>query len=1087
VSKTIIKSDIEDTYALSSMQQGMLFQYQMAPESGYYIQQLVCSFRENLNVDAFKKAWEGILGRYQVLRTAFRWEGLEEPRQDVYIKVELPFETQDWQHLSADRQQSQFREFLKADRKRVFNLTETPLLRLSLIHLGDASYRFVWTYHHIILDGTSRRVILEELFAIYDAIRRGETPNLPPTIPYRDYIDWSQQQDTSKSEGYWRELLRGYNPAPIGSTQTIGYLESEREYAEIQASLPKEVTESLRALASENQLTLNAIVQGAWALLLSRYSGEDDVIFGEVRAGRHWTSDKAKSMVGLFIHTVPMRVQVRPEAKLLPWLREIRQSATARREHENTPLIQIQGWSGVPRGMSLFESLYVYDNYHLNTRMRSKGDDWQNREFRLIEDNGFPITIDIYAESELIIKITCEKHRFDNADVKSMLGHLKRLLEGIAADADRPLAEFPMLTDAERRQILVEWNDTRVDYPQDKLIHQIFEAQAEKMPDSTAVVFEGESLTYRELNQRANQLAHYLKSNGVGPESLVGIAVERSLEMIVGLYGILKAGGAYVPLDPTYPAERVAYMMEAANVPVLLTQQGLLERIPPSKARVVCLDTDWESLIASQSTENPTCEAKLENLAYVIYTSGSTGKPKGAMNTHGSILNRLLWMQDAYRLNSEDAVLQKTPFSFDVSVWEFFWPLMFGARLVVARPEGHKDSDYLIKTIIAERVTTMHFVPSMLQIFLMARDVEKCTSLRQVICSGEALTPELQKRFFTRLNAKLYNLYGPTEAAVDVTYWECQQESNLKTVPIGRPVANTQMYILDRNMQPVPVGIPGELYIGGVQVARGYYNRPELTAETFIPDPVRGDPKARLYKTGDSCRYLPDGNIEYLGRLDFQVKIRGNRIELGEIEALLGQHPAVREVVVTAREDTPGDLRLVAYIVFHQNQAVSSGELREYVKQKLPDFMVPSFFVTLDKLPLTPNQKIDRKALPAPEKGKTGSEGAYVPPKNELQRTIAGIWQAVLNVPEVSMNDNFFELGGHSLLLVQAYYRIHEITDKELTMTDLFKYPTISALAEYLSRDTSVEDHSFMEGSVKRAEARRKAIQQRQRVRQKTR
>ncbi len=1077
------KNNIEDTYSLSPMQQAMLFHYQLASEAGVYVQQLVGSLRENLNVEAFKKAWDSVAGRYHILRTAFRWEGLKEPLQDVYDKVEVPFEEQDWRHLSADEQTVKYEEFLKSDRKRGFNMAEKPLMRVTLFRLGEASYRFVWTYHHIIVDGRSRTLIVEDVFKYYDAIGHGQEPDLSEPRPYRDYIDWLQEQDTSKSEDYWKALLKDFKaPNPISLSQASSFIdEKDRVKAEAETRLSESLTTKLKTTAKQNRLTLNILLQGAWALLLNRYSGEGDVVFGVVRAGRHWTNQDRNSMVGLFVCTLPMWVRVLPEQSLLENFSEIRQTMVAMRPYEATPLVDIQRWSEVLPGRPLFDSIFVY--YEMETFFWSQEGAWRNREFNLLEDNGFPITLDVYAESELLLKITYDQHQYDKATIQRMLGHLKTLLEGIASDPERSPAELPVLTDSERHQIITEWNDTRVDYPKDKLIHQIFEAQAAKTPDSTAVVFEGQSLTYRELNQRANQLANYLKSSGVGPESLVGIAVERSIEMIVGLYGILKAGGAYVPLDPTYPAERVAYMMKDASVPVLLTQQRLLEKLPPGNARVVCLDTEWDNLIANQSTENPTCEATLENLAYVIYTSGSTGKPKGAMNQHGGILNRLLWMQDAYQLTASDAVLQKTPFSFDVSVWEFFWPLMFGARLVVARPEGHKDGDYLVKAIIDEKITTLHFVPSMLQMFLMAKDIENCTSLRQVICSGEALTTEHQNRFFARSKAKLHNLYGPTEAAVDVTYWECRQDSDLKTIPIGRPVANTRMYILDGNMQPVPVGVTGELYIGGAQVARGYHNRPELTAEKFIPDPFGDDPKGRLYKTGDATRYLPDGNIEYLGRLDFQVKIRGNRIELGEIETLLVQHPAVREAVVMAREDTPGDLRLAAYIVFNQDQEVPVGEIRDYVRQKLPDFMVPSFFITLEKLPLTPNQKVDRKALPAPEKEKIVSGEAYVPPRNELQRTIAATWQEVLNIPKVGVNDNFFELGGHSLLLVQVYYRIHEIIDKEFTLTDLFTYPTVSTLAEYLSGDKDVADESVMQGSVKRAEARRTAIQQRRKVR----
>jgi amino acid adenylation domain-containing protein len=1079
-------NNIEGSYPLSPVQRGMLFHYQFAPGSGVDIEQLVCTFNEELDIPAFIKAWECVVSRYHTMRTGFRWEGLEEPLQDVYSRVNLPFEIQDWRYLSADAQHSKFEEFMKYDRKRGFNLAEAPLTRLTLFHLDEHSYQLIWTFHHMIADGRSHPVILNEVFKIYDAICRGEDLNLSQPRPYQDYINWLQKQDISKSEAFWRDFLAGFRcPTPVGSFQTMETFSSrESELSEIEMRLSERVTTSLRALAQQSQLTLSTIIQAAWALLLSRYSEEGDIVFGVVRAGRQWAGESADSMVGNFIYTLPMRICISPEESIISWLKKIRQSQVELREHENSPLVEIQGWSDVPRGTPLFDSIVVFDNYDLNTFMRSGGDNWQNREFHLIENNGYPVTLYVYAESEIILKIAFDKERFNDNTINRMLGHLKRLLEGIAEDSTRPLSILPMLTEAERHQILVEWNDTKVDYPQDKLIHQIFESQVERSPDSIAVVFEGERLTYKELNQRANQLARYLKSLGVGPETLVGIAVERSLEMVIGLYGILKAGGAYVPLDPSYPAERVAQMIEDAGVPVIITQAKLLDRLPPRKAMVICLDKDWDELIAGQSMDNPSCEVTLDNLAYTIYTSGSTGKPKGVMNTHRGILNRLLWMQDAYRLTASDRVLQKTPFSFDVSVWEFFWPLMFGACLVVARPEGHRDSDYLVKTIIDQRITTIHFVPSMLQIFLMAKDVEKCTSLRQVICSGEALPLDLQNRFFARLNAKLHNLYGPTEAAVDVTYWGCQRESDLNTVPIGRPIANTRMYILDGYMQPVPIGVAGELYIGGVQVARGYLNRPELTAEKFIPDPFSANSEARLYRTGDSARYLPDGNIEYLGRLDFQVKIRGNRIELGEIESVLSQHPEVREVCVLAREDIPGDQRLVAYVIPDNNQEQLTGELRKYMQQKLPEFMIPSYFLALDTFPLTPNQKIDRKALPAPDRVKIRSEVSYTPPKNELQQTIADIWQELLSVPKVGVDDNFFELGGHSLLIVQVYYRLRELIDRELTITDMFRFPTINALTEYLSYDLDNDKQISVQESADRAKARKAAIMRRRQVRQ---
>jgi amino acid adenylation domain-containing protein len=530
---------------------------------------------------------------------------------------------------------------------------------------------------------------------------------------------------------------------------------------------------------------------------------------------------------------------------------------------------------------------------------------------------------------------------------------------------------------------------------------------------------------------------------------LVGLCLERSLEMLVGLLGILKAGGAYVPLDPEYPEVRLSFMVHDSNIPLLLTQARLLKGVPTHNAQVIQLDADWP-LIAGESTETRKSGGTAQDLAYVIYTSGSTGQPKGAMNTHLAIVNRLLWMQDAYRLQQSDRVLQKTPISFDVSVWEFFWPLMTGARLVLAVPGGHRDSTYLADLIAREKVTTLHFVPSMLDIFLREKEVgSSCASLKRVFCSGEALPVELQDRFFSQLSAELHNLYGPTEAAVDVTYWVCQRSSSLRTIPIGRPIANIQMYILDSRLEPVPVGVSGELHIGGIGLARGYLNRPELTAEKFIPDPFSQAPEARLYKTGDLARYRPDGAIEYLGRLDFQVKLRGFRIELGEIETVLKQHPSVREAVVVAREDAPGDRRLVAYVA-SVGESVPAGELRENLKARLPAYMIPSAFVFIETFPLTPNGKLDRKALPVPEGPSPEPDGLYVAPRTPTEEALANIWREVLNLKQVGIHDNFFELGGHSLLATQVISRVRDAFELEITLGALFEAQTIDGLAEQI-------------------------------------
>ena len=589
-------------------------------------------------------------------------------------------------------------------------------------------------------------------------------------------------------------------------------------------------------------------------------------------------------MVGLFINNLPVRGRIENDVLVLELLKDLQRQNVELRNHENTPLPLIHNWSEIAKGIPLFETLYVFDKGTYDSPFHARGGRWLNLDLFERSQTNYPITFYAFATSEVLLRIEYDPNRFEEWLIKRMLRQMRVLLKEMMNYLHDSAKSVPFLIEEDRSD-LASWNATERTYDLNQTLIQLFERQVERSPDAVALVYENCALTYRELASRVNQLGKFLQRFGVGPEVLVGLFMDRSIEMVVGIYGILKAGGAYVPLDPEYPGDRLDFMIEDTKVPVILTQQHLMQRLPQVAARVICLDSEWDA-IASESGRDLEGEATANNAAYVIFTSGSTGRPKGAVNEHRGIVNRLLWMQDEYHLTSEDRILQKTPFSFDVSVWEFFWPLQVGAQLVIAKPGGHRDNAYLIDMIRNHGITTLHFVPSMLQMFLEEPEVKSCISIRRVICSGEALSYELQKRFFERLNTELHNLYGPTEAAVDVTYYECQRESNLRTVPIGRPVANTRIYILDPSMQPVPVGVGGELHIGGVQVARGYLNRPELTAEKFIPDPFSEDPEARLYKTGDLARYLPDGNIEYLGRMDYQVKIRGLRIELGEIESV---------------------------------------------------------------------------------------------------------------------------------------------------------------------------------------------------------
>lgn len=658
-----------------------------------------------------------------------------------------------------------------------------------------------------------------------------------------------------------------------------------------------------------------------------------------------------------------------------------------------------------------------------------------------------------------------------SGDVERMQAQFNTLLR---AAIDRPgavPAALELVPEGDRIQ-LEQWNKTFRDYDLDTCLHYMFEAQVEQDPDAVAVTFGDTRLTYAELNERANQLGHHLRSRGVGPDVRVGVLAERSVEMVVALYGVLKAGGAYVPMDPDYPADRLSFMMDDADVPFLLTQEHLLGLVPANGPTVICLDRDWQA-IAEEAAENPAHINEPSHLAYVIYTSGSTGRPKGAMNEHRGIVNRLIWMQEAFGLDGGDRVLQKTPFSFDVSVWEFFWPLQVGARLVVAEPGGHMDPAYLVRTIQQEAITTLHFVPSMLQLFVTAAGIEECSSLRRIICSGEALPRELQDRLFAQLDTELHNLYGPTEAAVDVSWWACDPASALNFIPIGRAIANTQLHVLDGELRPVPIGVAGELHIGGVQVARGYLNRPELTAEKFIDDPFRAG--GRLYKTGDLARFLPDGNVEFLGRIDHQVKIRGLRIELGEIEAVLNTHPGVREAIVMAREDTPGDKRLVGYFVA-EAATPGAAELARHLATDLPEYMIPGAFVELAAFPLTPNGKIDRKVLPPPRK--PAPSATFAPPTSGVERQIAEIWSAILDVEDIGLRDTFFDLGGHSLLVMQLAQELTRAFDREVAVSAVFRYPTVEQQARFLADGdgpaSPVEDESANQRQRKAAAARRR-------------
>ncbi len=1426
--------EIENNFPLSPMQQGMLFQELADKGSGVNIEQIVCSLREPVSVAAMETAWSQVVNRHESLRSYFQPEGLDEPRQHVLPTVNVPLEVHDISGKTSEAQAETFAKYLEDDRLTGFSLEQAPLLRLAIFCFGDTDFRLVWSFHHIIVDGRSQSVVLREVFSLYDALCDGQRPELEDPPQQRDFIDWLNCEDRSGREVFWREYLQGITaptPLVVDKRQSTGG-EDKRARGERQIELSSELLSSLLKLANENDVTLNTLVQGAWSLLLHRYSGEENIVFGAARAVRSW-SPSAKRMVGLCMNTVPLRIAVSPDMSLLPWLQELRDQQSLVRDFENTSLVRIKGWSDIPANSPLFESLVVFDRGSLNSALQADGGAAPNRDFQLIEDTGFPLTLYAFEKPIFLLKLAYDRARFDDDAIIKMLGHLTSLLESLVRTPFGRLGDLALLTATEQHQLLAQWNQTESDLPAESCIHELIEAQARETPQAVALVFGNVELTYAELNAKANQLAHYVRKLGVQPDVLVGIYMDRSLDMMVGLLAILKAGGAYLPLDPTYPSKRIAFMVEDAKIGVLVTQSSLVEKLPPHNARVVCVDGDW-SLISSESVEDVESGVTGENLSYVIYTSGSTGKPKGVMVRHRNVINFFVGMDVHLNPDPPGVWLAVTSLSFDISVLELLWTLARGFQVVlytgtdqeiapvatsrtsqkqasgqqqiemslfyfasdegenvqdkyrlliegakfadengfvaVWTPERHfhafgglypnpsvagaaiavltkrvqiragscvlplhnpirvaeewslvdnlskgrvgisvasgwHPNDFVIapqnyeerNEIMARGIDTVRRLwrgetvslpgpkgdevqvsilprpiqPELplwvtaagnpetfrkagenganmlthllgqsidelaekLEIYRQARrasnhgpgeghvtlmlhtfvadsesfvrsqvhqplkdylrsaaglikkyaysfpafktsgngagdvdtafeqlsdqDMEallehsfnryyetsglfgtpeqcvemvnklkqigideiaclidfgvpseivlqhlphlnrlreltsrsgkathdrdgsipalidrhgvthfQCTpsmatmlaidehareslqSLSKMMVGGEAFPPQLAADLRSLVDGDVINMYGPTET----TIWSTTQtvEGVNGSVPIGRPIANTQLYVLNKDFQPVPVGVPGELFIAGEGVVRGYHDRPQLTKERFIDNPFVDTPHANMYRTGDLVRYRADGVLEFLGRIDHQVKIRGHRIELGEIEAVLSRHAKAKEVVVVAQQDPAGNDRLVAYCVPKQQEKLSAEEIREFLQDQLPAQMVPSAFVILDALPLTPNGKVDRKALPKPDQVGRSLGAKLVAPRTQIEKDLMSIWRDTLGVKEISIQDSFFDVGGDSLSAVRVAYLTSKHFKVDFPLQMLLQATTVEQLAKAL-------------------------------------
>jgi len=1094
--------DISKIYNVSPMQEGMLFHYLLDPLHQAYLVQIQYRLEGEIDEKIFTKSCQQLQDQYEIFRTAIVHKKVKRPRQ-VVLK-HRPTQVQIHRLNEKENKTTLLEDIKTQDRKKGFHLQSETLIRYTLIKTDPGQYLLLITYQHMILDGWSTNLLLKNLIAIYDHLKN-EKPFMQENHPtYQEYIEWLNSQDMEAAADYWQENLKNFDrlsriPPPERANTDENQEYKKREYT---LTVPPEINRQLQQTAARLKVTQNIMLQTAWTILLQRYCGTHDIVFGNVISGRNIPLPGIEKIMGLFINTVPMRITLESGQSFSEIAHRLQEKLLKSQQFGFLALGEIQKYASIQG--SLLEHLYIYENYPVEKEIRSR---------RLAEKVGFNITertgseqtnyylnLLIIPREELLIHIQYYENIYPSPFISNLAGAILKILEQAVQNPEEKADNYEIITPSEKQQLLEEFNNTKAAYPKDKTVHHLFLEQVVKNPHRIALLGtpshlseqqlrEHEkmnrnsiySISYKELNQRTQQLASLLHRKGIGPDKVAAIMVKRSLETITGIFAIIKAGGAYMPIDPGYPEERINYMLTDSRTKILLhsNTNKPLKSIDRSINQISFEKTNLENL--SEIPYIPT-DLKPVNLAYIIYTSGSTGKPKGVLIEHQPLMNRLNWMQKKYPLDRHDTILHKTPFTFDVSVWEIFWWSMIGAKVCLLNPGGEKDPRIILRYIERYHITVMHFVPSMLNLFLdnLNQSPDRCkplTGLKQVIASGEALTPA-QVRLFNRLLSlrctRLANLYGPTEATIDVTYYDCPTSDKIQSVPIGKPIDNINLYVLYKDKQIQPFDVAGELGIVGDGLARGYLNRPELTAEKFLAQDrhelpwlnfnqkfLQGGPggavfsksappgRRRLYKTGDLAKWQPDGNIEYLERIDNQVKIRGNRIELGEIQAYLMQMNEIKEAVIAPITDKSGTKTLCAYLVTGTQQNFSPQQLKENLEQKLPDYMIPSYFVPLKQIPLTPNGKIDYKSFPLPEKNLL-TEGEYIAPKNHLENQLQNIWQNLLNLERISVTQSFFQLGGNSLSAMKMAFEIHKQLGIEIPLWDIFDNPTISQIARLI-------------------------------------
>lgn len=1047
-------STIEDIYPLTSLQEGLLFHTLMLPGSGIYIMQDSFSMVGKIDTELFREAWQCVIDRHTVLRTSVIWECSGRPHQIVHRQALLPFGYFNWDGYSEAEQKARLEVLLEKELREGFELAQPPLMRIRLIHFGADRYHCVRSYHHILMDAWCDSIILADFKSCYFSLLQGKCLPKGPSKTYRDYIAWLQRQDAIRAERFWRDALEGFtDPTPLVVDKPV--LEAERSGAEVGdviTYLSAADTEKLAALTRKYRLTPNTVAQAAWAFVLARYSGRKDVLFGVTVAGRPAHLPGIEEVIGLFINTLPLRVAVDPERTVLHVLQILLQQNLELRQFEYAPLVDIQAWSTIPNGIPMFRHLFVFENAPVDSELTAETDELKITEVLDRTHTNYPITVMVVPGEHLHLQITYEKDRFDTVVAQRLVEHFKRALELMIHNPLARIGDLSLLTEHERLQILSEWNCTKRDFgaPTDFIAR--FDRQAAKTPERVAVSCNLERLTYAELASRVNRIAYALCSRNIGPDTVVGLLDQRGIDFLVMILAVLKVGAAYLPLEPDYPDARLQDIIRNSRAALIIA--GIAYRESLSKLFnaedglniVTCKDLE-----AGPSVGKLLVDGNDRNLAYIIYTSGSTGTPKGAMVERRGMLNNLLTKIPVMALTEADIIAQTASQCFDISVWQFLTALLCGAQVRIYRDEVAHNPESLLQAVANDGVTILESVPTLIRAMLDVTDIP-LPCLRWLLPTGEAFPPEVCRAWMKRYpSVALLNAYGPAECSDDVTYHRLAQvpEMSRSSVPIGRPVDNMMIYLLDPWLNPVPVGVPGELCVAGIGVGRGYLNRADLTAEAFIPNPFAAEAGSQLYRTGDLACYGEDGVIQYLGRIDNQIKIRGFRIELGEIEMCLQRHHQVRDAAVSVYDNLSGGKCLVAYLVAEAGHLLERATLKEFLGKYLPPYMVPTLWVFLDEMPLNHNGKIDRKSLPAPE-NELRSKSRYTAPRNATETQLAEIWETILEVSPIGVEDNFFELGGHSLLAIQILFKIREAFAIDLPMQSVFDRPTIAAQAEFI-------------------------------------